>query len=188
VDFSKMLAELASQRKLAAVYTDSDNVDAFSAGFVRGVGDDCFSMLTISREGEEDGLIVHRLSDVIRIEEKSRYLEQLHWLHENRGNVFHPWGGALPPSIGEDCLVSELKRALDDGLVVTIQLGPNAGQELLFGFVTAMDETTVTVSALTRYGESDGVSTVLLADIYRINCDTREEQVLAFLHRRGSSG
>jgi len=186
MDFSRMLEDAWSRRALVAVYTDSNDLDVFSAGFVRDVTATHVSMLSLSAHGEEDGVIARRMADIVRVEVGSRYLQQLRLLHENRGKIFHPWGEDRVAS-RNDCIAAELQRAHDRRLVVTVQLGPDAEQKPLCGFVSECDDNVVTIAALTRYGDNDGVWTVKVSDIHRLNSDTQEEQVLAFLHGHGNA-
>lgn len=98
------LQKLCDSGSLVELYLDPDDVDTFDVGIICGVGDECFSSLTISKSGGLSSTIVRKIDDVLLVATDSAYLKLVSSLIEvglESVLTLSKKGRYLPPDIKE---------------------------------------------------------------------------------------
>ena len=97
-----LLRILAAQGALASVYTDPEDPEGFSAGFVEAVDGQHVLMCDLSPWGQIDGWRVRRNQDVIQVlagEEYEQRLAMLLAYHKQHHRcLFYDFGAVGPPA------------------------------------------------------------------------------------------
>lgn len=181
-DFQDKIRETLRRCKetgdLVEVYDDDRDLDRFIVGKVESVTRDGYGLLSVGPHGDFDGRQIGRIEDIIRISTGSSYLSALRLLHEARGTLEEPpvdSTGYLPMDLG-----NALRLARDKRIVVSLV---DADHIPIIGFVNDYGDDYVEVRELRKDGEEDGLITVHLDDIVRIDAGGRTEQARGFLHR-----
>jgi hypothetical protein len=163
---------------LVEVYDDDRDLDHFIVGRVESVTHDAYALLSIGPHGDFDGRQIGRIEDIIRISTGSSYLSALRLLHEARGTMdSQPVDstGYTPLDLN-----SALRFAKDKRIVISLIDGDHIP---IIGFVNDFGSDYVEIRELRKDGEEDGLITVHLDDIIRVDAGGRTEQARAFLHR-----
>ena len=114
-----LLRILAAQGALASVYTDPDDPEGFSAGFVEAVDGQHVLMCDLSPWGQIDGWRVRRNQDVIQVlagEEYEQRLAMLLAYHKQHHRCFF----TEAPAEDTDLLLSVLIACKERGEIVSV--------------------------------------------------------------------
>ena len=163
---------------LVEVYDDDRDLDRFIVGKVESVTREGYGLLSIGPHGDFDGRQIGRIEDIIRIATGSSYLSALRLLHDARGTMDGQPAdseGYTPLDLG-----NALRFAREKRIVVSLVDGDHIP---IIGFVNDFGKDYVEIRELRKDGEEDGLITVHLDDIIRIDAGGRTEQARAFLHR-----
>ena len=117
-----LLRILAAQGALASVYTDPDDPEGFSAGFVEAVDGQHVLMCDLSPWGQIDGWRVRRNQDVIQVlagEEYEQRLAMLLAYHKQHHRCFF----TEAPAEDTDLLLSVLIACKERGEIVSVIMG-----------------------------------------------------------------
>ena len=117
-----LLRILAAQGALASVYTDPEDPEGFSAGFVEAVDGQHVLMCDLSPWGQIDGWRVRRNQDVIQVlagEEYEQRLAMLLAYHKQHHRCFF----TEAPAEDTDLLLSVLLACKERGEIVSIIMG-----------------------------------------------------------------
>jgi len=117
-----LLRILAAQGALASVYTDPEDPEGFSAGFVEAVDGQHVLMCDLSPWGQIDGWRVRRNQDVIQVlagEEYEQRLAMLLAYHKQHHRCFF----TEAPTEDTDLLLSVLLACKERGEIVSVIMG-----------------------------------------------------------------
>ena len=163
---------------LVEVYDDDRDLDRFIVGKVESVTRDGYGLLAVGPHGDFDGRQIGRIEDVIRVATGSSYLSALRLLHDARGTMdSQPADSAGYAPLD---LNNALRFAQDKRIVVSLVDGDHIP---IVGLVNDFGKDYVEIRELRKDGEEDGLITVHLDDIIRIDAGGRTEQARSFLHR-----
>lgn len=182
--YREILLKAQQERTLVAVHTDPEDLDMFDVGYVRSVGDADFTLDSVSPEGEPEGILGRRFSQILRISQDSRYLRQIALLVEKLDKSGWAKQPPEPPEATPcSCFLDELKLARRHRQPVALQVGTYTDVQDVIGFVRKITDTYVQILDLTTDGLPDGMSTVKLKDIYSLVWGGKEQRVTALFYR-----
>jgi hypothetical protein len=174
--FRTVLRACEGARSMAEIYTDEEDLDRFSVGYVEEVGRETYTLAAIDDEGRFDGRQVGRLEAIIKLTVDSEYLSALKLLHEG-GSALEPTRPSGPPPRD---LRAGLEAAMRDRTVASVI---DVDHQAHTGFVTDVGEEFVEISEIRRDGHRDGMTILRLDDVFRVDIGGRTEQARGFLHR-----
>lgn len=171
-----LLRILAAQGALASVYTDPNDPEGFSAGFVEAVDGQHVLMCDLTPWGQVDGWRVRRNADVIQVlsgEEYEQRLAMLMAYHHERHRCFF----TEAPAEDTDLLLSVLLACREKREIVSVIIG----EEMITGRVLEANGLRVKLRLLDFFGREAEEETVTLREIEILEIGTQEEQMYAVL-------
>ena len=117
--FSQLFEASKTEEKLIAIYTDNDAPSRFDSGYIQEYDDTMVYLKSVDREGNDDGYVYFKVDDIYEVRYNNRYLNRLQLLIRKRSEL------VTPPCIaerqqGEHYLVSLIKKAMADNLIISI--------------------------------------------------------------------
>jgi len=171
-----LLRILAAQGALASLYTDPNDPEGFSAGFVEAVDGAHVLSCDLTPWGQIDGWRVRRNSDVLQVlagEEYEQRLGMLMAYHKQRHRCFF----TEEPAEDTDLLLSVLLACRERGQIVSIIIG----NEMITGRVVEANGLRVKIRLFDFFGREAEMETVTLREIEILEIDTQEEKMYGIL-------
>lgn len=171
-----LLRILAAQGALASVYTDPNDPEGFSAGFVEAVDGAHVLMCDLSPWGQIDGWRVRRNQDVIQVLAGEEYEQRLGMLmahHKQHHRCFF----TDAPAEDTDLLLSVLLACRERREIVSVIIG----DEMITGRVMEANGLRFKLRLLDFFGREAEEETVTLREVEVLEIDTQEEQMYAVL-------
>jgi len=171
-----LLRILAAQGALASLYTDPNDPEGFSAGFVEAVDGAHVLSCDLTPWGQIDGWRVRRNSDVLQVlagEEYEQRLGMLMAYHKQRHRCFF----TEEPAEDTDLLLSVLLACRERGQIVSIIIG----NEMITGRVLEANGLRVKLRLIDFFGRPAEEETVTLREIEILEIDTQEEKMYGIL-------
>lgn len=171
-----LLRILAAQGALASVYTDPNDPEGFSAGFVEAVDGQHVLMCDLTPWGQVEGWRVRRNADVIQVlsgEEYEQRLAMLMAYHREHHRCFF----TEAPAEDTDLLLSVLLACRDKREIVSVIMG----EEMITGRVLEANGLRVKLRLLDFFGREAEEETVTLREIEILEVGTQEEKMYAVL-------
>lgn len=171
-----LLRILAAQGALASVYTDPQDPEGFSAGFVEAVDGTHVLMCDLTPWGQIDGWRVRRNQDVIQVLAGEEYEQRLGMLmahHKQHHRCFF----TDAPAEDTDLLLSVLLACRERREIVSVIIG----DEMLTGRVTEANGLRFKLRLLDFFGREAEEEVVTLREVEVLEIDTQEEQMYAVL-------
>ena len=171
-----LLRILAAQGALASIYTDPNDPDGFSAGFVEAVDSKHVLMCDLTPWGQIDGWRLRRNSDVIQVLSGEEYEQRLAMLLTHHKQRHKPFFTDYP---AEDTvlLLSVLLECRDREEIVSIIIG----NEMITGRVLEANGLRVKIRLLDFFGRKAEEEIITLREIEILEIDTQEEKMYAVL-------
>ena len=171
-----LLRILAAQGALASIYTDPNDPDGFSAGFVEAVDSKHVLMCDLTPWGQIDGWRLRRNSDVIQVLSGEEYEQRLAMLLTHHKQRHKPFFTDYPAE-DTDLLLSVLLECRDRDEIVSIIIG----NEMITGRVVEANGLRVKIRLLDFFGRKAEEETITLREIEILEIDTQEEKMYAVL-------
>lgn len=171
-----LLRILAAQGALASVYTDPNDPEGFSAGFVEAVDGQHVLMCDLTPWGQIDGWRVRRNSDVLQVLSGEEYEQRLAMLMAYRKER-HKYFFTEPPAEDTDLLLSVLLACREKNEIVSVIMG----DEMITGRVLEANGLRAKLRLLDFFGREAEEETVTLREIEILEIGTQEEQMYAIL-------
>lgn len=171
-----LLRILAAQGALASIYTDPDDPEGFSAGFVEAVDATHVLMCDLTPWGQIDGWRVRRNSDVIQVLSGEEYEQRLAMLlsyHKQRHRPFF----TDYPAEDTDLLLSVLLACREREEIVSVIIG----SEMITGRVVEANGLRVRIRLLDFFGRPAEEEVITLREIEILEIGTQEESMYAVL-------
>jgi len=168
----EILRQAKEERAAVSVYTDREEMDRFSVGYVLGVSEEEVLMALISPLGHYDGYVLYKLDDIYRINECGLYESKIVGLYEGEAHKH-----AFFPIDESNLLGSLLAFSKQKGYIVRIEL-IDGNYEDVQGFYDDRTTNVISILCVSDYGERDGKTYLYVDDVSRITCDSQEEQVV----------
>ena len=171
-----LLRILAAQGALASVYTDPNDPEGFSAGFVEAVYASHVLMCDLTPWGQIEGWRVRRNQDVLQVLSGEEYEQRLAMLMAYHGQR-HRFFFTDTPAEDTDLLLSVLLECRERGLIVSVIMG----NEMITGRVLEANGLRAKLRLLDFFGREAEEETVTLREIEILEIDTQEEKMYAVL-------
>ena len=171
-----LLRILAAQGALASIYTDPNDPEGFSAGFVEAVDATHVLMCDLTPWGQIDGWRVRRNSDVIQVLSGEEYEQRLAMLlsyHKQRHRPFF----TDYPAEDTDLLLSVLLACREREEIVSVIIG----SEMITGRVVEANGLRVRIRLLDFFGRPAEEEVITLREIEILEIGTQEESMYAVL-------
>lgn len=160
---------------ILSIYTDKENTEKFSAGYIQQISEDLVLISHVTPYGLYDGYMIRRIEDIYRLECHGKYEKKLETLYniqnQNHKKIPHGCG-----TIFEDLF----KFSLDNHLVINIQLHYSELEDIQ-GYVDEFFEDSLIVRQLDDEGNDDGETVISISDITLLTCDSDREMALRLL-------
>lgn len=167
---------LAVQGALVSVYTDPDDAESFSAGFVEAIDGQHVLMCDLTPWGQIDGWRVRRNADILNVLYGEEYEQRLAMLLEYRRARHRPFFTDAPAE-DTDLLLSVLLACREAGRIVSVIMG----DEMITGRVTEANGLRMKLRLFDFFGHEAEEETITLREIEILEIDTQEEQMYAVL-------
>ena len=171
-----LLRILAAQGALASVYTDPNDPEGFSAGFVEAVDGQHLLMCDLTPWGQIDGWRVRRNADVLQVLAGEEYEQRLAMLlahHKQHHRSFF----TDAPAEDSDLLLSVLLECRARRAIVSVVMG----EEMVTGRVVEANGLRMKLRLLDFFGREAEEETITLREIEILEIDTQEEKMYAIL-------
>ena len=171
-----LLRILAAQGALASVYTDPDDPEGFSAGFVEAVDGLHTLMCALTPWGQIAGWRVRRHQDVIQVlsgEEYEQRLAMLMAYHKQHHRFFF----SDLPAEDTDLLLSVLLECRARREIVSVIIG----DDMITGRVVEANGLRLKLRLLDFFGREAEEEMITLREIEILEIGTQEEQMYAVL-------
>ncbi len=167
---------LAVQGALASVYTDPDDPESFSAGFVEAIDGQHVLMCDLTPWGQIDGWRVRRNADILNVLYGEEYEQRLAMLLACRGEHHRLFFTDMPAE-DTDLLLSVLLACREAGRIVSVIMG----EEMITGRVTEANGLRMKLRLFDFFGHEAEEETITLREIEILEIDTQEEKMYALL-------
>lgn len=166
------------KKNLYEIYTDVENTDKFTVGYIVAIDEQFIVVEEIDAYGNNDGWTCFYLDDVIRYQAKSRYLDDLSKLCKYNGTGRK----SIDLKQNRNLLFSILYNIAQAERICIIELCDSNLQDVV-GRVKRIDgeKEEITVELVNSYGDIDGETIIDVAKISHIsydNCDTKKIEIL----------
>ena len=172
--FHYQLSAYQKAEALVSLFVDPENPEDFIAGYVCAVNMRQAVLQSVSPVGRYDGLMGVRLDTVVSLMGEDEYAERLRLVLELRGE--QP-PAPLKAAPGDDLFQAMLARAKEEGRAVTVW----RAEDEFVGFVEALDDMRVTLSALDFFGRDPQPETLVLRDIEMVSLGAEDELMYELL-------
>lgn len=164
-------------KKLIGIYTDSNNPDSFSVGYILNVDELSYILYEISPYGKFDGYSCNLIEDIIKLEEDSIYLNNIKKLISYY-------------NIEINYISIDESSAIIFGFLEFIQstkkicsiLSCNSNVFDIVGFVKRINQNSVEISLVNENSEKDGLVEINLDSIEKIVFNSNDEVKLEILY------
>lgn len=165
------------QHMIASLYTEPDDPDAFSAGYVEAVTQRHVLLWSVTPWGQPDGWLLRRTEDVLQVFMGDDFEIRLQLLLEMDGAVYAP---LLDPASGpeEDLLRRVLQVAEKRGELVSVM----TDEDTFTGTIASVDDLRASMEVLDFFGAKDGVRQFPLREMQVVTLGTQEESMYKRLH------
>lgn len=173
---SKMEMIEFNKNEIMTIYTDIES-NTFGAGYILGVDDSCLLLRSIDCVGEDDGLILYRLQEIVKMERDTLYCQKLQRLIKIKNSVFKDYD--FPQ---RDYIKWLLNESLNNNKMLFIQLLQSQQCDVI-GIVTKVYTGKCFISQINDSGQSDGECVFRIEDISSIKIDSRENKAFELLRK-----
>lgn len=175
--FDKIL-NVHNLKKLIGIYTDSINLDSFSVGYVLHVDKNSYILYEVSPYGQFDGYSCRLIEDIVKIEEDSKYLD-------NMQKLVNYYDLDMSDIIFDDSkpiIFSFLEYIKSSKKVCSIQ-SCNSEVFDIVGFIKKYNKNSIEILQIDENASEDGYVTISLDDIEKIICCSNDEVKLEILYK-----
>lgn len=172
--YKDILISSADSNEPISLYTDIEDSEKFSFGFVLGVSDDYVLLGSINPYGFFDGYTLKSCQDIYRIEKNDNYgtrVYRLYQLHNQNHARF---------KLTTDFIRDMLDYSLTEHFVVSLEIN-ESGYDDIQGFVDKIVDDIVYINQVDDDGNSDGDTVISIEDISGITCNSEKEAAIRLL-------
>ncbi len=172
-----VLSKLCRERELAAIYSDRDDCDRFSVGYILNIDHSRILIEHIGPNGVFDGYSIINSDYIFRIETESAYLDKIRTLNKLKNEKMH--GSPLKSS--ENLLIDFIDHIIANGIFVKMSIDLDSLD--IKGYIDEKSGDILTIRQVSDYGNYDGKTFISIDDIERISIEDSECTDLALLFR-----
>jgi hypothetical protein len=170
-----ILNDLIKTGELCGVYTDADNTNKFSVGYICGHDGNFFLLEKIDPYGQNDGISCQPIEKIFNLEIKTEYIKDIQKLFD-----FNKEKRRKAIKCGDDAVRALLKYANENGKICAIELY-ESGCDDLIGFVKRVKDGILSFDLVSERGMTDGETFAEISRISSISCDSSDEKKIAVL-------
>jgi len=174
----EILNELKKTEELCSIYSDGNNTDKFSVGYVMDIDETYYVMESIDPYGKTDGLFCKIIENIVFIEKETIYLEKIMKL-----NKFYKQQRYPKYELQKDPLLSLLKFAQKNSKVCSFELCESSKDNMV-GIINEITDEFIEIECFNDYGKNDGTAIVELGKISSVSCDSSDEKVIEILSKK----
>lgn len=172
---NKTLQELTSLKEIVLIYTDDKDTETFSVGYILAHSQNDIIIAYVDSLGNNDGFLGKKLSDIIKLEYKSKYSTKIQKLNKLKNNTIEP---ILLQN--EFLFVDLMIYAYKFKKIVSIELF-NSGIDDVIGYVESIEGNSAKIKLINNYGEYDGETIINMKNITLISCDSNYHKSIDLL-------
>jgi len=178
--FFQSINNALNEKELISIFTDKENTDNFSAGFVIILNEETLIFNSINPDGMDDGLEVININDIYEIAYDDQYLKRLKFLRENSDEFIKKTEFIL--SDNEKSFYDVLCKCKENKVLVSINLCYGIGH---YGIINEIDGECVLLQDFDEIGKEDGFSCFKISDIIKIFIDDKKLKKIKMLSKFG---
>lgn len=171
-EMQKRLSTLVGKDILVSIYTEIDEPDSFSLGYLLQMDNDNILINLIDSFGEENGFCTIKLSEIFIFDGDKMYSEKIQKLFTIK-NQKRKYAAILDSSP----LVNLLKHAVDNNLLVEVNEDDNYR-----GHVSYFSTETLVLLIIDNYCNDMGTATIDMGYINTLKCQNRYLKDLELLY------
>lgn len=175
------LEEAMQDKRIVSIYT-SDDWSSYSVGYVVSIDDTHICLESITGSGESIGFEIRSLEEITKVETFGKYEKKIEKLANHQGEIIQ--AVTLPPP-SRGIIHEILKLALQRKCVITVWA--DDAEESISGYVSSIENDTITIQAVDEFGDNDGISVVPQGKVTSIDFCTKEEQLREFLNKKSNN-
>lgn len=168
-----ILTEHQKNKKMIAIYVNTDERENFAVGYVVNVVNDQLLFLNVGLHGEFDGYTAAYIDDIYRVENDSRYIKKMQQLCSfDLSNI-------LKIEKEQSAIMSLINTAFKDNGVIKLSVVEK--DNVITGYIVEKNDKFINVLQLDEYGTDDGNSIIEYDDIIQVcyaDLDCYDMQVL----------
>lgn len=166
-------------RKLIGIYTDDTNPRLFSVGYILHVDENSYILYNISPYGKFDGYSCELIENIIKIEEDSKYLNNIKKLsiYYNLDLIDEIFIDESKP------IIFNFIEFIKSSNSICSILSYNSDVYDIVGFVKKYNKKSIEILQVTNDSNEDGVVKINLDNIEKIVCSSDEEKKLEILYK-----
>lgn len=165
------------QHMMASLYTEPDDPDAFSAGYVEAVTQRHVLLWAVTAWGQFDGWCLQRTEDVQQVFMGDDYEVRLQMLLEMEDARFEPLLTPAPQP-DEDLLCRLLQHAQKTAALVSVM----TSEDTYTGRVLHIDDLRASIDVLDFFGVPEGEKQLPLREMRVVTYGTQEERMYQRLY------
>jgi len=166
-------------KSLVSIYTDKDETNTFSVGYIIDQIDEGLILHAIDTNGFDDGLMFMCLSDIYLMEIGTTYLENLKIVN-NENPKYNDFNSFILKRNHDKSLIADfLDKCLSDKKLITVSLYFGKG---LTGFINRISDDQIILDNITLEGENDGIVCIKIEEINRIYFDGIDQRRISILY------
>lgn len=149
--------------ELISVYTNVDESDIFTLGYLIGIDENNVLMNMVDRYGEEIGFCIINANDIYNIEHDKMYsgkIEKLFKLKEQKRQYIS--------NSDSNPMVNFLKHAFDNHLLIQVN-----EDDYYIGYVKDFSDQILTTEKIDNYGDEIGISSLDMNNVNSLKCQTK---------------
>ncbi|WP_165673823.1 hypothetical protein [Metapseudomonas otitidis] len=180
MDIRASLEKAMQDKRIVSIYT-SDDWSSYSVGYVISIDSTHICLESITGSGESIGFEIRSLEEIKKVETSGKYEQKIEILANHQGEIIHP---VTLPAPGGGIIHETLELAQQRKCVITIWT--EGSEDSISGYVSSIENNTITIQAVDEYGDNDGVSVIPQEEISSIDFCTKEEQLREFLNKKSN--
>ena len=162
---------------LTAIYTNKNDYDKFSVGYILSVAEDSFLTKHLSTRGEFDGYSVRKVDDVYRVETNGLYLHKIEQLYKQKINQVE-----IPAiDTNGNLLLNAITYAINNNFITIICIDESAND--IVGYIESFDNYNIKVLQISEYGQKNGETIFSVDEIIKICINDTDCVDLDILYR-----
>lgn len=176
------LKKYKETRELCEIYLNPDNISRFQVGFVLDFDESNCLIASLNKNGEDDGFFCFRVDDIIKIQTKTLYLNNLLKLLKYWGNREY-FAQNCKFAGQEGSLQDRIYRFLkEENKIASFEVAESDGRDFS-GRITGISAETLEADIISFDGIPDGKVEIDKDAVTTISFDSREEKKLEVLCR-----
>ncbi|MDD7314166.1 MAG: hypothetical protein PUH11_00360 [Bacilli bacterium] len=166
-------------KKLIGIYTDSINPNSFSVGYILHADENSYILYNISPYGKFDGYSCELVEDIIKIEEDSKYLNNIQKL------INYYKLDVVDEMLFDDSkpIVFNFIEFIKSSNSICSILTDNSDIYDIVGFIKKYNKKSIEILQIDSDSYEDGIIKINIDNIEKIVCSSNDEKKLEILYK-----